>query len=652
MTRPLRPLDGAAALQWRVVPRAIGRVFPGLAGVAAEGAYLAGVPRLGAVGAILAFALGLFAGLVLRGDDPVYTSALPVLGLLVSISLVSGQFGLLAFLAFVGVEALRFWLGDFGNLKPGYMAAIGVSWLFLAQLALTAPYAARRLVRLPGRFALADGLLAALLAAGFVELWTRLAMVALRPMFLWRGIDVPMRLVGFGDQEAQFLGLTLHVLAWLALAVGLGRWIVQLVFTWLRPVADAGYVPPPSRAPWPLQVLLRAAVFTLALAGLFTTIAGGVVFALSVAGVLTARRIASSDLRVARLDRLVVRIPAALRLVLTYALAVGLAQVCVLLLRDVFGWRTMTTAAASIVLVLAATLILWPQVQPGETAPRPPGWLRRILSGGSKVAPAAAAVATLGTATSAFAHHCSFQPGCECLTSEGALAALIAAALMGLMNADPNAKAEPEPEPEEAVDAPADTPPPTGADDAPSPAWGEQPMDAAVAEHHIREQLAADVAASEARLNALLDTRDGYMKGLGDLRERMAELRGRYGFAEAADRFWQWNREQPVLIPDPEWADDKKDRLVFRPDTGVLTERLVESYRAGLTYLFEETKLDDKIAVVSQFENLRTQIQGVDALIDNEFKNRTSLQGQIDALNRPPAKADTPPPHNAFEDPD
>ncbi|MFN3522600.1 MAG: hypothetical protein ACK4YQ_10145 [Phenylobacterium sp.] len=432
-----RALKGLAALQWRAAPRSLGRLAPGLGGALGDGAYLAGVPGLGPAAVAAALAAGLFAGFADRGLDPVYTGAPYMLALLAAIGIVSGQAGLWALAGFVVADALRYARGEFGALGPAYVCAILVSWLFLAQLIVTAPQAGRLVAAFRGRLAVLNGLVAAGFAAAFVELWTRLAMVALRPLFLWRGQEVSLRLVGFGEHETVHFGYALHDLTWIALAAGLGRWGLELVLTYLRPVAVGGVPGRSLEPPWQVQVLLRGALFALVIAGLFTSLAGGVAFALAIAAVLTGRRMLSARELVARWDRLVRNAPAGLRLIASYVLAFWLAQGCVLLLRDGLGLRTMPTAAASIVLVTAATLIFWPQVPPGEAAPTPPAWVRRLLRTGAKTSPAWLGLLVLASAGSAWAHHCSFQPGCECLTAENALAALIAAAtIIGLFLLD------------------------------------------------------------------------------------------------------------------------------------------------------------------------------------------------------------------------
>jgi len=360
-----------------------------------------------------------------------------MLAVLVGISLISGQLGIWTLIGFIAGEATRFSGGEFGELTAAFALAILASWVFLAQLVVTGPQVARRLVAFRGSMAVLNGLMSAFFAAAFVELWTRLAMIALRPMFLWRDLDVPMRLVNFGEREAVHFGFTFHNLTWIALAFGLARWGLELLLTYLRPVSCEPPEPVPPVTPWTLQALLRSACFTFAIAGIFASVPGAIAFWLAIFCLLRLRRFASADPSVAHWDRLLSKTPAVIRLAAGYMAAFWIAQASVFLLRDMLGWRTMTTAAASIVLVMAAQLVLWPQTLPGEDPPRPSSWLGDLFRGASRAAPALVGAAFMFQAQRAWAHHCSFQPGCECLTAANSLALLVAAAvLIGLFLLD------------------------------------------------------------------------------------------------------------------------------------------------------------------------------------------------------------------------
>ena len=180
--------------------------------------------------------------------------------------------------------------------------------------------------------------------------------------------------------------------------------------------------------PFGLAAFGRAASFTAFVAGVFTTIAGAIVFFLTILGVVAIRGFASANQIVARWDGLMFRIPAAIRLIASYALCYFLAEALVGFFRDTLEWRTMTIAGVAIAVTFAVSLMFWPQVSPAHDAPTPPKALRSLFRGAGKAVPRATLLFLMFGASAAYAHHCSFEPGCECLTDNGALAALVAGA--------------------------------------------------------------------------------------------------------------------------------------------------------------------------------------------------------------------------------
>lgn len=181
------------------------------------------------------------------------------------------------------------------------------------------------------------------------------------------------------------------------------------------------------RPPWWVAAVGKAAAFTALVAGVFASAMAALAWWLAVVGILALRTFVSGNPVVARWDGWMVRIPAALRLIAGYVLCFVLAEALVKLLRGGLEWRTMTVTAAVSLLSFAACLIFWPQVMPGKRAPRPPDLLQRMLRRVGSAAPKVTPIILLIMATAARAHHCSFEPGCECLTDDGSLAALIAA---------------------------------------------------------------------------------------------------------------------------------------------------------------------------------------------------------------------------------
>lgn len=665
---PLRgvgaPLNRVATVQWHLIPRGVGRFSPSLGRMLADGQYLAGVAGAGPTLVPVALAAGTWAGLAHSGLDPVYTAAPAALLLLSGAGLASGQAGVLAMLAFIVVNAWRFWRGDFGQLTPGYIAAVGVSWLFLAQLVLVGPQAARLLARMTGWLTPFNGLVSAVIGAAFVELWTRTAMIALRPIYVWRGLDIPLHLVGFGEWEAEHFGLLLHQLTWAALVVGLARWVVELSLDRFRPV-ERTHIPRRRGLPWPVANIFTSIVFTLTMAGLFTTFAGGVAFCIAITLVLPGRRILAGHPLVARWDGLMRLIPAVGRLVLSYAVTLWVGAGLVLVLRDGLGWRTMTTAAAAIVIALALASLFWPQLSRGEPVPPVPRWLKRLGRPAVKAAPATAMLVALTTATAAFAHHCSFAPGCECLTDEGALAALIAAAVMmrlsheaplGEVVTPPEAGAEESQAPDSANET-------KGVADASSPAWGERPLDAAVADFYRRRELAAELTASADKLQGYLQTRDGYLAQMDDLHKRMMAMVGNSGLGAAVNdaKIRIFNElMHPSIEPEFELYDwnltkaptikDLVKRVLPGPTKAVVY--LVEAYTHSVKTLLAHSTFDDKVRMASHFKDLKSRVAGVDQLISDEFNGYQAIAR--DLATPPPAAAPTADARNstrAFEDP-
>jgi hypothetical protein len=87
-------------------------------------------------------------------------------------------------------------------------------------------------------------------------------------------------------------------------------------------------------------------------------------------------------------------------------------------------WRTLSATAVIIVFTFALTLMFWPQKE--ELSAVLPEWISQRLPWLRKIIPAVLFGSITMSYTMAFAHHCSFEPGCECLTNNGVLANVIA----------------------------------------------------------------------------------------------------------------------------------------------------------------------------------------------------------------------------------
>ena len=388
-------------------------------------------PVIGRLALAACLVIGVFTGLMDRNGLP-YTANLGALAVLAVLPILSGRLGLAAFAGFVLADLYAV-TGDPSNQVTGfYLLGVLSSWFFLLQLLALLPVAARQLAWFRGGLARLNGLISTLLITGFVEIWTRLAIVALRPLYTWRGHDVPLELTSFADPVNEWaLGpVVLHQLAWVAAATGLLRWLTDIAVHVLRPEPRAAL---PSRAshsslpvPWWARAMGKAGITTATLAGVFASIPGAIAFWLAIAGAIAVRSLASASRLVARWDGWMLAIPAALRLIAGYLLCFYLAEPLIGLFRGAFEWRTMTTTGFVIIIVFAASLIFWPQVAPGQPAPAVPPALDRLFKGAANVSPGIAFLAMMVLSTAAHAHHCSFEPGCECLTDDAALAALIA----------------------------------------------------------------------------------------------------------------------------------------------------------------------------------------------------------------------------------
>lgn len=423
---------GWSQFVWNIFPERIARISPFFGMVLQDGRYISSIPFVGSSIGLFGLLLGLASGLADRQGLP-YTENLWMLAAMMALGILSGHAGLWAFAGFLIADAFGLVGQTPRDSWLGLMSSVLISWLFLFQLLVGLPYAANQLCRMKGRLQFLNGLAAALLVACFAELWSRLSMVTLRPLFTWQGVEAPLELVQFVDARNEWaMGvLSLHIIAWLALAAGLMRWLLPSLIAKFT-VAVPFSVPvrnheKKSISSFELSAVARSVSFTAILGGLFTSIFGAVVFFGSILGINALRGYASANPMVARWDRLMFRVPTAFRLVLSYALCLVLANVLVGLFRDTFEWRTLTSAAAATVAVFAISSVLWPRVLPDEDAPSPPKILRNVFQHSRKAVPFGVVLFGAFWSTAAFAHHCSFRPGCECLADNFALAALVAA---------------------------------------------------------------------------------------------------------------------------------------------------------------------------------------------------------------------------------
>ncbi len=427
--------DNAVVFFWKNMPLLITRLSYTFKNIIDDGRYFSGVPVINFILPILAIVIGFYSGVIDRGGMPVYTANPAYLSLLLMFGVMSGYLGLLAFSGFLLGDILFFSFYDYYHPHWSYPLAILGSWIFLWQLVISFPHLSKYMSILPDKWRKFQILLAVPLTMALTELWTILAMIVLRPMFLWNGREVDMRLIRFGETEWGMFGLHAHMLTWIAGGAVLFRFILIPIIRVVAPPLqqhinsnEVDKVPLLSKItfPWPLPKFARAAVFTLLMAGLFTKFLSAIFFWLSIGGLASARNIASSYKPVAKWDGWMKKIPPLIRLILTYVLAFALSWLLIGILREQMDLRTLTTSAVTIVLVIALTLPLWPQGV--HAVPNLPDWLKRRLPWTREATPALLFSGIFISASAAFAHHCSFKPGCECLTQDEALAAMTAAA--------------------------------------------------------------------------------------------------------------------------------------------------------------------------------------------------------------------------------
>lgn len=414
--------DKAAAYLWQALPVKLAARWPVLARHLADGRYIAQVPVFNFLLPVLLLAFGLFAGTTDRMGSFAVTGNIPVLMALLSIGIFSRHLGLWALCGFVLGDAFLYAYPAALPAFPLWISQL-ISWMFLYYLCIGFPFLARCLAGLPARFKLFSAPLMVFLGVALTEFWTQLAMITMRPFHTWLGRDDGIKLLNFAEEhEWEILGLHAHALTWVAFGAILARLLLEPFLARLLPSPPLALPPPaPARINWPLPALLKAGCFTLLMAGLFTKIWAALCFWLILSALIAGRSVISSAVPVARWDAVIARVLPVIRVILTYALAFGIAYLISDLLRDALGLRTMTVVATLLIITLAAGLMFWP---PGRAVPFDA--LNNLLKW--KRATTGLAVTFAMAAGTAFAHHCSFEPGCECLTDASALASLIASA--------------------------------------------------------------------------------------------------------------------------------------------------------------------------------------------------------------------------------
>ncbi|HTG34538.1 MAG TPA: hypothetical protein VLB76_16580 [Thermoanaerobaculia bacterium] len=316
-------LDATARLFWRRIPGAAARLSETLRTVLRDGDYLLAWPAAAALAPPLVLLFGLLLGAAHPGL--VFSSSLPVLLLLAAVGGFGSSLGLLAAIGYAfgdlllhGHEGMGYAYGvsRFGTLLRTDLALVN-TYVILAGLLVVTPLVAtsvrrhtQTLVRSgsAGFFLgfLAGGLVQALLA----YFWAQSAAFMIRPVWsFWsRAPDIGS------------INPLQHGAPWIALVTLLavaGRAVLTLKARQRpAPPNDRPYVRFSMRRPWPWQarVVLRSALFTLLLAGLFSSLleAGALFVLLAGLGVLQYRVVPAMQPYVAIVNRipLLIRIAA------------------------------------------------------------------------------------------------------------------------------------------------------------------------------------------------------------------------------------------------------------------------------------------------------------------------------------------------------
>ncbi|HEX6684217.1 MAG TPA: hypothetical protein VF062_15545 [Candidatus Limnocylindrales bacterium] len=290
MTAIARITDGI----WVGVPLALRRFSTGLAVSSVDGLYLAARPLPGLIGPPLMLFVGFIVGAFHPGFEYVFTEALWLLLFVAAVGAISGALGLYLTAGFIlGDLALgahpqwdRFTLGDSFD-APAQYGSMLITYALFAMLAVGVPIAAKTFAaefRLPAETPRAlralVGLGSLVIISGLlVWVWTQSAPLLVRPVFVWADFR-PTVAAMFTTQE-QGAGIVA-----VAVAATIARGVFQAVLanpigtrqtgpgdrmTYLenRFRTDEPVVPLLSRMPLVLRLIVRAAVLTAVLAGLY-----------------------------------------------------------------------------------------------------------------------------------------------------------------------------------------------------------------------------------------------------------------------------------------------------------------------------------------------------------------------------------------------
>ncbi|MDK3159683.1 DUF3597 family protein [Kamptonema cortianum] len=369
---------------------------------------------------------------------------------------------------------------DRGAISLEQIVALGIALLFASHLVWVLPSFANQLSK-----SLTNGgnaqkfAYVALLALG-CEIWAQLAFLAFRPLYVWSGLETPLELANYGSGIKVAGQLEMHPLTLAALiASTLAVTARELIKRRTKHQRSAGHEQddPLSCAS---QSGKAADSFDIARFGLGRFIIAGCAIATALAGAFDsllksliffacvtflpyfASRISAQIMKPTWLAQKIGALPL-LILVAFLTLTYSVNAIITYVLRDLFSLRTMDTIVMTTVFASSVMTFVWSLANTGGGKGRSEGDLKSAgaayrlppvsdidassmqlcLNPESAVGLSIRAAKALSVVVIAYtamrsdmamAHHCSFQPGCECLEDPFALAALTSAATSFFMS--------------------------------------------------------------------------------------------------------------------------------------------------------------------------------------------------------------------------
>lgn len=385
-------IAGSLERFWYVTaPRWLQRPAPRASEAAADGVWTAAWPWVGAAAPVAGFLIGMLFARGLPAGAP-YTVSLPFVAMMAMLAVLHGTAALAAMAGFTAVDLLTAWhvsfRGAFREL-PWIMQAVRlygsllVGYLLLSMLIVRAPVAVRRVVNglptarvvTPHAAPAVRAVLSGLAYAVLVWIWCQAMIVLVRPAFTWL-LDNPT------VQAVRTVQASWPLLALLAAAAAAGRALLEdraarrapraAAVRALRAEREAETAPTVTTRPV-VRVAIQAVMTTLLLAGAYSAPLDAVIVLLATA-LLAAWDQGLAGAPAAMWGRLVLRVPAIVRLGAAMALGYWLAGIVVA--RLWYGWASGTFRPVLFggLAAMAVFYLLFPQSLPParEAAGREP----------------------------------------------------------------------------------------------------------------------------------------------------------------------------------------------------------------------------------------------------------------------------------------